>query len=119
MKYIIFLFTLVSCIQVQKQHLGDFFPRGISSIQQSTINGLDPHGSYLLTVEMNEYEENVPTQVQGMVATYARYQGLKIPVFVRLSTMKIGMDVYFQKVNINGSNALVEVPLRGLNPKNP
>jgi hypothetical protein len=120
MKQIILLSLLmVACNTAKVKHFGNLFPRGISSIQNSTINSLDPHGSYLMTVELDDYGTEVPNELSGMVASYASYQGLKLPVFVRLSTMKMGIDVFFQKQIVEGVWVLVEFPHPNINPKLP
>lgn len=120
MKHIILLSLLMTaCNAAPVKHFGNLFPRGISSIQNNTIKSMNPKESFLMTVELDEYGTIVPDELSGMVATYATYQGLKLPVFVRISTMEMGIDVFFQKRNVEGIWVLVEFPHPNINPKVP
>ncbi len=121
MKHFYLLLILVACNTVRQpeSNLYSWFPRGASSIQLNTIKALDPHGSYLMELELDDWNQIDSIDLEGRGASYAKYQGLKLPVLVRLSTLNRGKAVFFQKQILFNQWVLVEYFHPNINPKMP
>jgi hypothetical protein len=121
MKHFYLLFLLVACNTVRQpeSNLYSWFPRGATSIQLNTIKSLDPHGSYLMELELDDWNQIDSLDLEGRGASYARYQGLRLPVLVRLGTLQQGKPVFFQKQLLFNQWMLVEYFHSEINPKLP